>query len=170
MFENIPPWALAQMGQQQAQGQPFNPAPMIMSPYGPQGSGGGARPPPQMPMPAGASTQPVGMGTQLQGLLGNNPNATASNSNNPAAAGMGSGGLLQLMAAMQNGRQQNPQLSPDQLSSMGITPSQMTGQYQAQQYPQFTGNPNIDSQMTAPQSSGGFMSWLQGLFGGGGGQ
>jgi hypothetical protein len=101
IFENIAPWA---QQQQQGQQQPsmFNPAPQIMSQYnGSMGGVGGQRQAPQLPMPGGATSQPQGAMSGLQGLMGSDPNS----SNNPMAAGMGSPGLLQLLAAMQNGRQ-----------------------------------------------------------------
>lgn len=171
MFEQIPPWALQQAAQQQGQQQPMNKAPMIMSPYQHGQSMPYQPPQPQQPQqdPSGmngGSSQPIGMGQQMQSLFGN-PQAQAANSNNPMAGSQGAGGLMQLLAAIHNGRQgQNaPQLSPDQLAAMGITPSQMTGQYQPQ--PQFTGDPRIDSQQQAPASpsgGGGFADWLKGMF------
>lgn len=122
IFEAIPQWAHMQSQQQQQQPQ-FNPAPQIMSQY--RGGVSGAMPP-MMPMPNPTASQPQDMGTQMQGLLGN-PNS----SNNPVASSMGSGGLIQLLAAMQNGR--NTGASGTGLPSMidnqmpGGAPSEIAG-------------------------------------------
>ncbi len=114
MFEQIPPWAMMQAQQQRQQPQ-FNPAPMIMSPFT-RGVGNGQMPPqPQAPQPpppdagaAGGQQDPMAQFAQLFG----NPNS----SNNPATASAGSGGLIQAIAAMMNGRQQQqqPQTIPGQ--------------------------------------------------------
>jgi hypothetical protein len=157
MFEDIPPWAYAQAAQQQPQ-QAFNPAPFIMSPYAGFGGGGGPPRAPQQQLPAnsGVSATPVPFGSQFASLLGN-PSAAAANSNNPASAGMGSGGLLQLIAAMQNGRQQQ-QPQSQTVNSPGFN---LPG----------IGNTGPLSQTLDPASSGqgAFTSWLMGLLGRGGG-
>lgn len=160
MFENLPPWALQQAAQQNQQA---NPAPMIMSPFQPRQGGVGPYVPPQPQMPqdpsgmAGGSSTPIGMGAQMASLFGN-PQAQATNSNNPMAAGQGVGPLLQLLAQMKNGRQGQGQLPA--MSEDSQIPGSVTPQQQIMMDNQIPGGGQMPS-------SGGIMDWLKGLFGGG---
>ena len=136
MFENIPPWAM----QQRQQGQGFNPAPMIMSPYQHGQTMAPQLPPiPQAPQDQSGmtSSMPQGLGG-LQSILG-----TPGQGGQPGQQGS----LQQLLAVLQRNRAPAP-------SGTGLPPqidNQMSG---------------YEPSLAGGTGSGGFFGNLLKMFGG----